>query len=158
MLMFVFEDDYKFHQFILQSTSVLLRAVGFKRIRSFVHKVVTFDTEYFLNFITSLRLEVFKWLCRCSPDTVMQQNNDHLTVFVWVCVCSLLLARCFHCAACLHVFRFPFCALLFFRMSLNCFLVDCSCHDNQSACQLNFFFIHSVDCTLPLHFSLGGFK
>lgn len=42
-------------------------------------------------------------------------------------------------------------------LSILCFakllLVDYSCHDNQSACQSDFLFIHSVDCTLPLHFS-----
>lgn len=93
--MLVFEDDYKFHQFILQSTSVLLLAQGFKRIRSFVHKLVIFAIEYFLSFITSLLSHL--------PDTVMQQNNDHVTAFVSLCVCSLLLARYFHCVLVLHV-------------------------------------------------------
>lgn len=79
----------------------------------------------------------------------------HASACVCVCACVVQCALCSRLAAsmcrplvCMFSSFHPFSPHL--CVSLTHFLVDQSCHDNQSACQSKIFpSLTSVDCTLP---------
>lgn len=68
-------------------------------------------------------------------------------------LCSMLDALMSCLPVCMFSRFHPFAFFFLSCSSLTHCLVDYSCHDNQSACQSNFLFFYSVDCTLPLDFS-----